>query len=104
MNSNPRRDIKFACFNCRKSFERNVACIENTMACPECKKKAFRYDHKFRPPKKEDDKQWKLVQFLKENGFYFQRILKKDGSRAVYPENLREAAVFVKEYADQAIE
>lgn len=67
--------------------------------------------HRFRPPRKEDEKAWQVVEFLIRNGFPYQRVyedivkgdfkgLKKNTS---YPENLRDAKEFVEKYKDQAI-
>lgn len=67
--------------------------------------------HRFRPPKKAHKKQWELVKFMIDNGFYYQHIYQKDSSELVskryenyipYPKNLREAKKFVIQYKDKA--
>lgn len=68
--------------------------------------------HRFRPPKKTDDKKWKTVKYLIENGFFYDHIYQKievsDGGSliyqnyATYPDNLRDAIEFVERYKEQA--
>lgn len=99
---------KFVCFDCRKSFERHWIPRENYSTCPECNSQTIRYDHKFRPPKKSDERQWKKIEFLRDHGFYFQRVYDMKGSSiyidAKYPKDLNEAKEFVVKYKKQAIE
>ena len=62
--------------------------------------------HTFRPPKVRDDKEWKKVQLLAENGFYFQKIYENgrlDGELQPYPKTLDEVANFVERFKSQAI-
>jgi hypothetical protein len=68
--------------------------------------------HRFRPPKKHDDKKWETVKYLIENGFYYNHVCQKikinNGGVAVYwdyakyPDNIREAKEFVGKYKEQA--
>lgn len=67
--------------------------------------------HRFRPPKKNDDKGWELVNYLIENGFRFQHIYqlgsddynkKLTDNYISYPKNLRDAKEFVEKYKGQA--
>lgn len=68
--------------------------------------------HRFRPPKKDDDKKWLTVKYLAENGFTYQHVYQtsktkdKQESKKIkvaYPDNLRDAKEFVTKYKDQAI-
>lgn len=69
--------------------------------------------HRFRPPKKTEAKKWELVRFYVENGFNFQHVYKdiklnRDGTKSYenlvpYPENLRDAKDFIKQYKEQAM-
>ena len=64
------------------------------------------FNHKFRPPKQSDIKKWKLVEYLKNNGFVYQHILKEaePGSfqEVSYPTTIEEAKEFVLKYKSQA--
>ena len=76
------------------------------LICPNCGSKTILFNHKFRPPKQSDDEQWKVVEFLKDNGFVYQHIYTQatgGGFREVsYPNNLAEAKEFVGIYKSQA--
>lgn len=97
----------FVCFSCRKQFERNWDFKANFKDCPECGDTTIRYDHKFRVPKKSDVAQWKKVEFLRDHGFYFQRVYdeidKGAFQYATYPESLNDANEFVEKYSRYAI-
>jgi len=80
--------------------------------CPECGQPMILMTHRFRPPKKDDDKKWLTVKFLVDNGFTYQHIYEeietKDKQKpkrinVSYPDNLRDAKEFVTKYRDQAI-
>ena len=65
------------------------------------------FPHRFRPPKKTDDRKWETVRFLIDNGFYYQHIYKPveagaPKEYAAYPDNLRDAKEFVEKYKSQA--
>lgn len=98
----------FVCFSCRKQFERNWDGKENYKDCPECGDRTIRYDHKFRVPKKSDDSEWKKIEFLRDHGFYFQRvydIIEQAVYRyAFYPKDLKEAKEFVIKYKQFSID
>lgn len=79
--------------------------------CPKCGKPMLLLPHRFRPPKKNDDKGWELVNYLIENGFRFQHIYqlgsddynkKLTDNYISYPKNLRDAKEFVEKYKGQA--
>jgi len=44
--------------------------------------------HRFRPPKKSDDEKWKVVEYLLDKGFRYEKVGRK------VPENLRDAKEF----------
>jgi hypothetical protein len=80
--------------------------------CPECGQAMTLMTHRFRPPKKEDEKKWLTVKYLVDNGFAYQHIYEeietKDKQKikrinVAYPDNLRDAREFVTKYKDQAI-
>jgi hypothetical protein len=58
--------------------------------------------HKFKPPRRNDLKRWKLVELLVKNGFLFQPVYEKIGVaiylKVDYPKNLIEAKEFVEKY------
>jgi len=75
--------------------------------CPECGNSYVFYNHKFKPPKKDDLKAWKVVSFLYEHGFTYQHIHKDFSNLRIenyadYPKNLDEAKEFVIKYKSQA--
>ena len=92
----------FVCFTCRKQFERNWDGQENYKECPECDDRAIRYDPKFKVPKKSDHSQWKKVEYLRDHGFYFQRVydIIENGvyRYASYPRDMKEVKEFVMTY------
>jgi hypothetical protein len=91
---------KRVCLTCRKAFStgRDYHLPER---CPECGSEYIFYNHKFRPPKRDDIKAWKVIDFLYENGFTFQSIFNKY-EYVAYPENLEDAEKFVVQYKSQA--
>jgi DNA-directed RNA polymerase subunit RPC12/RpoP len=91
---------KKVCFNCRKAFT-----ISNlsSLACPECGGNTILFNHKFRPPKKDDFKKWDVVEFLKDEGFDYQHVYRKaDDSNGYisvrFPETMKEAKEFATKY------
>jgi hypothetical protein len=98
---------KKVCLNCRVTFNRDFdSGSDLTYPCPECGKPMTLLPHRFRPPKKGDDKKWEVVRFLVDNGFHYQHISdpKTIGKTTyvMYPDNLREAKEFVIKYKSQA--
>jgi len=104
---------KKVCLECRLTLNRPFdSGSELTYPCPECRKPMTLLPHRFRPPKKSDDKKWETVQFLIENGFYYQHIyetitettngIKKFENLVTYPDNIRDAKEFVEHYKFQA--
>lgn len=91
---------KIVCLECRKAFSLSTdLSINKEIICSDCGKKAILSPHRFRPPKKTDDKKWEVVCFLVLNGFKYQHIYCEHSKEFVnYPENLRDAKEFVKKY------
>lgn len=91
---------KIVCLECRKAFSLGTdLSINKEIICSDCGKKAVLFPHRFRPPKKTDDKKWEVVYFLALNGFKYQHIHCENSKEFVnYPENLRDAKEFVKRY------
>ena|SRR5690554_4754214 len=103
---------KKLCLECRLTQNRPFdSGSELTYTCPECGKPMILLPHRFRPPKKTDDKKWETVKYLIDNGFYYQHIYKEIEIKnevtlyqnyAAYPENIRDAKEFVEKYKNQA--
>jgi hypothetical protein len=52
-----------------------------------------------------DIKNWETVKYLIDNGFYFDHIYDYENKKmAKYPENIKDAKIFVKKYDEQKIE
>ncbi len=104
---------KKVCLECKKILNRPFdSGSELTYPCPECGQPMLLLPHRFRPPKKGDNKKWEVVRFLISEGFYYQHIHKieevkigLDSKREFveYPDNMRDARDFVARYKDQAI-
>jgi hypothetical protein len=99
--------MAFACLSCCKSFKRKVSFANEwpaELACPECGGPAHNFGRHFKPPKKDDTKQWQKVRYLFDHGFRFQkiRIGPKHHDVISYPETLDEARVFVEKYKEFA--
>ncbi|MFN8358688.1 MAG: hypothetical protein U0264_02125 [Candidatus Kapaibacterium sp.] len=103
---------KVVCLDCRISFSQGTDLNNRREAnCPTCGKPMLLLSHRFRPPKKSDDKKWETVKLLIDNGFYFQHIYETVETNngitsfqnlVAYPENLRDAREFVERYKYQA--
>ena len=94
---------KSVCLNCRKAFSQGTdyTNFQRDKLCPDCGNSMVFLSAKFRPPKKRDNKKWEVVEFLVENGFYYESIY--DGGYVIYPETMKEAKEFVEKYKTQAI-
>jgi len=103
--------FKIACLTCRKAFSNNLGWKHSFGKCPECGDKYVYFNHKFRPPKRNDLKQWKVVKYLSENGFNYQHVndkyvkLRQYGYfiYAEYPKSMQQAKEFVNKFKAQAI-
>lgn len=104
---------KSICIECRKSLNRpSDISSDKHYPCSECGKPMTLLSHRFRPPKKTDDKKWDTVKFLIENGFHYGHVYQKIETNcngetsyhnyATYPDNIRDAKEFVEKYKEQA--
>ena len=55
-------------------------------------------NQKFKPPKKDDLKEWQIVNFLIKSGYTYDRIYIDFLAIKEYPNNLKEAEEFVEKY------
>jgi predicted RNA-binding Zn-ribbon protein involved in translation (DUF1610 family) len=104
---------KVVCLECKISFNQDIDCNNRKdTPCPDCGKIMIFLPHRFRPPLKRNDKEWAVVKFLVNHGFYYQHIYEKtETSNHVnriekyvsYPNHMREAKEFVEKYKQQAI-
>jgi len=78
----------------------------NTIECPICKGIAVNLGRHLKPPNKSDLAQWKKIRFLIEHGFVFQKIRTTKNSYEIvpYPETLAQAAEFVIQYRQYAVQ
>ena len=100
---------KSVCFYCRKSF--SFFKTKRRKSCPEYKGEVFVYLHRFRTPNKDDVKKWAVVEYLKDNRFFYQHIYEEYeyiGSNGIakirsgyakIPETMKEVKEFVDEYS-----
>ena len=103
---------KKVCLDCRESLNLDSSdYASKTYPCSKCGKQMTLLPHRFRPPKKADDKGWQVVEFLINNGFPFQHIYVNGAGEyfknstdnfASYPTNLRDAKEFIEKYKEQA--
>jgi hypothetical protein len=94
---------KSVCLDCRISFSYGMDYSNNVLrVCPQCKKQMINADYKLMPPKKNDIKKWAAIKYFFENGFYFQHIY-ENNETLKYPENMRDAKIFVEKYNSQKI-
>lgn len=96
---------KIVCVSCKRisnSFSEKV--------CAKCGEPMTILPHRFRPPKQHENKKWKIVKYLVENGFYFQHVFKNlrlknrhtNENYADYPKTLYDAKVFIEAFKQQA--
>lgn len=95
---------KNICVSCRVAFSEggDYTLFNKDKPCPKCNEKMVLVGEKFKPPKHSDIKQWQIVKYLVENGFFFKSVYTKV-ERGVweiipYPQTLIEAEEFVMKY------
>lgn len=103
---------KKVCFNCRKAYSLGTDFnVKHSSSCPECGQQTTILQQNFRPPSSDDIKRWRVVEFLKDNGFIYQHIYKDITKRngivssanyVEYPTTMNEAKDFVLRYKEQA--
>jgi hypothetical protein len=102
---------KIVCLSCRKAFSNNLGYKHAFGKCQKCGGEYAYYNHKFRPPKRDDLKAWEVVKFLHQMGFRYQHVNQEYVKTrqygyfilAKYPTNMREAKEFASRFAQQAI-
>lgn len=99
---------KAVCLECKVSFNQGTDFRNRReVNCPHCHIPMILLPHRFKPPKKSEDKKWETVKFLISKGFYYQHIYEYEKdirqNYVAYPTNLKEAKEFVKKYQNQAI-
>lgn len=63
--------MRYACFDCRKSFAIKNHTRAETIVCPQCGKPMSNMGVNFKAPRQSDKKQWRKVEILRLNGFRF---------------------------------
>lgn len=94
---------KNICLECKTSYSKgNDFENQTTSDCTQCGQKMVLVNHKFKPPKKSDTKNWEVVKLLVENGFKFQSVYEEVEKgvylKVNYPTKLSEAKEFIKKY------
>ena len=81
---------KNVCVNCRISLSEgtNYELFNTNKTCPTCKGKMYFVNEKFKAPKKSNDKEWKIIEYLLLSGYDF-RILIVDKSNVFILSSLR---------------
>lgn len=82
-----------ACFDCRKSFKKDVSDPRYTPKCPECGEPLRPMGRYFRAPRKGDAAQWRKVELLYRAGVYFGGTQSPELGK--FPETLLEARAFI---------
>lgn len=99
---------KKVCFNCRTVISVYADNMENEASpCPECSGETHTVSNRFRPPAKESDKKWEVIELLINNGFAYHHVYANvarfdRGVEIDYPETMAEAKAFIIKYKDQA--
>lgn len=105
---------KAVCFACRKAFNYNPDVQKNMeQKCPQCSKVLSLVNHKFKLPRKSDNKSWDVAKYLCENGFPYRHVYKDVSKRNTvdensssnyveYPTTMKEAREFIVAYKEQA--
>ncbi len=80
--------MTYVCAPCRRSFK-HPRVAPHPAACPDCAVEAVLVSHKFKPPRRDNLRQWKKVALLLRAGFRFESV---DGC---YPRTLMDAREFI---------
>ena len=91
---------KNVCINCRISLSEgtNYELFNTNKTCPICKGKMYFVNEKFKAPKKSNDKEWKIIEYLLLSGYDFRNPI-YGAERYMYfefPKNLEEAESFIR--------
>ena len=106
MVKDPGYKMHFVCLECENSFKREVEHpdIKNFGKCSTCEGITYNCGRHFKPPKKEDKKQWKKVRKLISEGFWFQKVYEYSqetgGHHHIeYPTTLDEVTEFIARFS-----
>jgi hypothetical protein len=93
----PRKDLPlpFACFACQKSFKRPTQRGVTQRPCPVCGGPAVQLGRYFQPPPQTKRKEWQVIEYLVENGFFFDRDTDEAGRPLWIPKTLTAAQAFL---------
>jgi hypothetical protein len=81
--------VPYACVSCRRSFKRRRSWpLPDKLACSHCGEEALRVSQKFKPPARDDVRQWNKVSALLRAGFRFESVGEP------YPKTLSEVSAF----------
>lgn len=84
--------VAHACFSCSKSFKLHGEGKDKV--CPECEGPIYEMGRSFKPPKKNDKKQWEKVKLLYSAGFRFVGCGSHEGPKL--PDKLSETKSFIE--------
>ena len=92
---------KNVCTTCQISLSEgtNYELFNTNKTCPICNGKMYFVNEKFKAPKKSNDKEWKIIEYLLLSGYDFRNPI-YGTERYMYfefPKNLQEAEAFVRE-------
>lgn len=82
------------CFKCRKSYKKPKS--DEPRTCPDCGKELTQLSRKFSAPPKTAIEEWKIVEYLASQGFWYYTIHLENGQQAKYPKTMKEAIEFVR--------
>ena len=92
---------KNVCINCRISLSEgtNYELFNTNKTCPTCKGKMYFVNEKFKAPKKTNDKEWKIIEYLLLSGYDFRNPYcgREQCIYFEFPKNLQEAEAFIRE-------
>ena len=86
------------CFECRKSFKKNLEDPRFVPTCPDCGQVLEDMGRYFRAPRKADGKQWRKIEMLFRAGVYFGGTQSPELGR--FPDTIREAREFIARNAE----
>ena len=81
----------------RVAFDLTIQDTNKT--CPTCKSKMYFVNEKFKAPKKSNDKEWKIIEYLLLSGYDFRNPYcgQEQCIYFEFPKNLQEAEAFIRE-------
>ena len=92
---------KNVCVNCRISLSEgtNYELFNTNKTCPICNGKMYFVNEKFKAPKKSNDKEWKIIEYLLLSGYDFRNPYcgQEQCIYFEFPKNLQEVEAFIRE-------